>query len=79
MALTNAEKQAAYRARKAERGLKRVDLWIPEGGTTPPELAKMLQKLLAEMDAKAVWDAVDRNLILGQLAGIAMELDTYEV
>jgi hypothetical protein len=78
MALSNAEKQAAYRARKQAEGKRRIDLWIAGGEIPPDELAKEARLLLDEMKAKKVWDAVDRELILGRLAGIVGVMDAYE-
>lgn len=79
MALSNAERQAAYRERKRAEGKRRIDLWIAGGEIPPDELTKEARKLLEEMKAKATWDATDRDLIIGRLAGIVGVMDAYEV
>lgn len=78
MAMTTAERQAAYRARKQAEGKRRVDLWISGGEIPPDELAREARLLLEEMKSKATWDATDRELIIARLAGIVGVMDAYE-
>ena len=48
MAMTNAQKQAAYKARKADAGFRQIQVWV-KGSETPPEA---LRRLIDEIEAR---------------------------